>query len=133
MPKGKRPRLAPDDVLQGRVRPDVRALVSLIHDVNPSGRDHLPAAEIARRYTVKARLQSLLVRRFAAEIDVDPVPGEPRLASLRHRGSGVDACHAVIAELDDDARSWVQRALDLGTQDDEQPAPLDLATPPSEP
>ncbi len=35
--KGKKARLTAEDVLEGRARPDVRALLSLIHDVNPSG------------------------------------------------------------------------------------------------
>lgn len=122
MPKGKKAHPDPDDVLEGRVRPAVRDLISLIHDVNPSGHDHLPAREMARRYAQKSRLQSLLVRRFADDLDVEPILGEPHLASLRHRSSGVDACHAVVAELDDDARSWVQHALDLAALPPSAPA-----------
>ena len=125
MSKGKKARLSSDDVLAGRARPDVRDLIELIHDVNPSGHEHLSAREIAGRYAVKSRLQSLLVRRFADDLGVEPVRGEPHLVTLRHRPSGQDACHALVRELDDDARSWVQRAIDLG--DD---AADDLSSPP---
>jgi hypothetical protein len=104
-------RLDPDDVLEGRVRPGAREILALIHDVNPSGYD-LPPKESARRYAQKSRLQSLLVRRFADEIQVEP-GDEPGVVGLRHRSSGADACHAIIASLDDDARSWVQMRLDL--------------------
>ena len=126
MSKGKRARLVSDDVLSGRVRPDVRDLIELIHDVNPSGHEHLLAREITDRYAVKSRLQSLLVRRFADDLVVEPVRGEPHLVTLRHRPSGQDACHALVRELDDDARSWVQRAIDLGDGDDD----ADLSPPP---
>jgi hypothetical protein len=111
-------RLDPDDVLEGRARPGARELLALIHEVNPSGHDHLPAREIAHRYAQKSRLQSLLVRRFGDEILVEPGDGEG-VVGLRHRTSGEDACHAVLASLDEDARSWVQRELDLGGGDDE--------------
>ena len=120
MSKQKSPhrRLDPDDVIGGRVRPSARELLALIHEVNPSGHDHLGAREIARRYALKSRLQSLLLRRFPDEILVEPAD-EAGVIGLRHRGSGVDACHAVLASLDDDARSWAQRELDVGAGDDD--------------
>lgn len=123
MSKGKKARFTSEDVLAGRARPDVRDLLDLIRSVNPSGHEHLPAREIAGRYAVKSRLQSLLVRRFGDDLVVEPVRGEPHLVTLRHRPSGVDACHALVRELDDDARSWVQRAIDLGDDGDVSPPP----------
>jgi hypothetical protein len=110
-------RLDADDVLDGRARPSARDLIALIHDVNPSGHD-LPSRETARRYAQKSRLQSLLIHRYAEEIVVEHTD-EPGVIGLRHRTSGVDACHAVLASLDDDARSWAQRQLDLGGEDEE--------------
>lgn len=105
---------SPDDVIAGRAHLRARDLCSLIHDVNPSGRP-LPPAEAARRYAQKSRLQSILIREFAAETEVRPEPNKEGVISLRHRFTGADACHAVLAELDEDARSWAQRELDLGT------------------
>jgi hypothetical protein len=106
MSKRQRPagrRLDPQDVLAGRVRPTAVELLDLIHRVNPTGRE-LPAREAELRYRQKARLQSLLVRSFAGEITVVPDPEREGTVSLLHRGRGRDACHAVIAELDEDAR-----------------------------
>jgi hypothetical protein len=117
--KQKKARLDPDDVLEGRSRPNARELLALIHEVNPSGHDHLSPRETARRYAQKSRLQSLLIRRFPDEIRVEPGDDEPGVIGLRHRGSGADACHAVLASLDDDARSWAQRELDLGDEEAE--------------
>ena len=118
MGKNKRSeRLDPDEVLQGRVRPNARELLTLIHDVNPSGHE-LPSRDNARRYALKSRLQSLLVRRFPDEILVEP-GDEPAVVGLRHRASGADACHALLATLDEDARSWVQLQLDLGGDEEE--------------
>ena len=132
MSKQKKPhrRLDPDEVLEGRARPDARELLALIHEVNPSGHEHLPAREIARRYAQKSRLQSLLVRRFPEEILVEPAD-EHGVIGLRHRASGEDACHAVLASLDEDARSWAQRQLDLGGGDEDE-APGDLTLTPRE-
>jgi hypothetical protein len=104
--------LDPEDVLSDRVKPTAAELLQLIHRENPTGRE-LPAREAEIRYARKARLQSLLVRRFADELDVAADPALPGTISLRHRGHGRDACHAVLAALDDDARSWAQRELDL--------------------
>jgi hypothetical protein len=113
-------RLDADDVLEGRARPNARELIALIHDVNPSGHD-LSARDTARRYAQKSRLQSLLIHRYAEEILVEPTD-EPGVIGLRHRSSGADACHAVLASLDDDARSWAQRQIDLGADEEEEGA-----------
>jgi hypothetical protein len=112
--RARRHKPSPDDVIAGRAHLRARDLCSMIHDVNPSGRP-LPPAEAARRYAQKSRLQSLLIREFASETEVRPEPNKEGVISLRHRPTGADACHAVLAELDEDARSWAQRELDLGT------------------
>ena len=111
--KPAKQRLDPEDVIAGRGRPLLaRELIELIRDVNPTGRD-LPAKEIARRYAQKSRLQSVLIRRFADDLVVAPDPDEPGVVSVRHRPLDTSACHALVNELDEDARSWVQRELDL--------------------
>src|SRR5438552_665869 len=111
--KRHRDRVTAEDVLAGRVQPDARELLRLIHAVNPTGRD-LAKDEIARRYDIKARLQSLLVRHFSGDLDVVADATDPGVVSLRHRYLPSDGCHARVAALDEDARSWVQLQIDLG-------------------
>lgn len=118
---GKRRALDADDVLAGRVKPSAVELLDLIHRINPTGRE-LGAREAEIRYAQKARLQSLLVRRFADEIEVVPDPDHEGTVSLLHRGRGRDGCHAVIATLEDDARAWVQMQIDLGPPSSAAPA-----------
>ena len=112
MSKRKATPLDADDVLAGRVKASAAELLQLIHRENPTGRE-LGARETEQRYARKARLQSLLVRRFADELEVALDPAQPGTVSLHHRGHGRDGCHALLASLDEDARSWVQRELDL--------------------
>jgi hypothetical protein len=123
-----------DDVLAGRRRPTAAEVLDLIHRANPTGRD-VGAREAELRYAQKARLQSLLVRRFQAELEVVPDPAHDGTVSLRHRGHGRDGCHAVVATLDDDARAWVQLQLDLGMHLIVTPAvrPSGRAAPPPPP
>jgi hypothetical protein len=120
-----RPAADPDEVLSGRVKVTAAEVLALIHWVNPTGRD-LPAREAELRYAQKARLQSLLVRRFGPELEVVPDPELEGTVSIRHRGHGRDACHAVLDALDVDARAWVQLQLDLGP-------PSSAAAPPHAP
>lgn len=56
------------------------------------------------QYGLKAKLQALLIRLHAELLKVvaDGAPGE---VSRRHKIEGRDACHAVVASLDDAARS----------------------------
>jgi hypothetical protein len=108
----------PEDVLSGRAHVDVRALMRLIHAVNPTGRTMRPDNR-ERRYGLKSRLQSLLVAEYADDLEVVRDASDENLVTLRHRVLG-DGCHARITDLDDDARSWVQLQLDLAAWDDEQ-------------
>ncbi|HTP30001.1 MAG TPA: hypothetical protein VMK12_30630, partial [Anaeromyxobacteraceae bacterium] len=94
----------------GRVR--APQLVKLIHEVNPTGLEMEPAAE-RRRYALKSRLQSLLIRTFSDDVAVLPVPEQEDVVALHYRPHHRDACHAVVSELDDDARSLVRLKLDL--------------------
>ena len=112
MSKRKAAPLDPDDVLAGRVKPGAADLLQLIHRENPTGRE-LGAHETAVRYARKARLQSLLIHRFAGELEVTLDPAQPGTVSLRHRGHERDGCHAVLDALDEEARSWAQRELDM--------------------
>ncbi|AKT39202.1 hypothetical protein [Chondromyces crocatus] len=110
--RGRGTPLDPEDVLSGRVRVTSNELASLIRAVNPTGLKLAPA-ETTRRYTLKRRLQSLLVRRFGDELRISPYSAHAGVVSLQLELSGSDACHAVVADLDEDARSFVQQALDF--------------------
>ena len=97
--------LSAQDALDPRSKPSMDELFRLIHSVNPTDRGLAPA-ETARRYAVKSRLQSLLVRRFGHTLTVEE-DGEGVIL-LRQRTGDRDFCHAVLATLDDDARAWVR-------------------------
>lgn len=107
-----------EDVIAGRIRPDARDLIALVHEVNPTGHG-LDRKETARRYALKNRLQSMLVRRFPDDIDAVPALDAPGTITLRYRPLDLDACHTLLAELDEDARSRVQHIIDT-REDDER-------------
>jgi hypothetical protein len=94
------------------VLPSAREIIDLIHGVNPTGRE-VDKREAARRYAIKTRLQSLLVERFSEELEVVPDDKEG-VVLLRHKYLGLAASHAIVADLQDAARAWVQLQLDLG-------------------
>lgn len=99
------------DVLARRMPAKASELLEIIHAINPTGR-LLGAADERRRYELKARLQSLLIRNFADDLVV--TADAPGVVSIRHRYLAQDACHARIDELDDDARARVRWMLDVG-------------------
>ncbi len=88
-------------------------LIRIIHEVNPTGRE-LPRDVQRRRYALKSKLQSVLVREFGEDVAVAAVPGEEGMVGLRYRPEDRDACHARLDELDDDARAALRLRLDLG-------------------
>lgn len=114
-------------VLAGGVRPSAAELVALIRQINPTGRD-LPATATQRRYQLKSRLQSLLLCRFGEDVEILVEPEREGVALLRYRGvERGDAAHALLAELDEDARSIVQHRLDTaGAAVHEVPPPMEL-------
>ncbi|MBL8954249.1 MAG: hypothetical protein JNK82_25955 [Myxococcaceae bacterium] len=90
-------------------RSDAASLIELIREVNPTGRE-LDAKTERRRYALKSRLQSLLLRLYPDDIEVTPAGDSPGIVGLSHRRS--DACHAVIDDLDVDVRARVRFRLD---------------------
>lgn len=120
MPKRRHRSELPDaeDVLAGRATADALTLIRMINVVNPTGRA-MAGKSREQRYHLKSRLQSLLVRDHADYLEVKRDPRDEHLVTLRHHVLG-DGCHAMVAELDDDARSWVQMQLDLTTWDANQ-------------
>ncbi len=108
------------ELLEGRAPPELKRLASLIRDVNPTGRD-LSRVETLTRYALKSRLQSLLIRTYRDELRVVPDARGEHTVSIAHRFHPIDGCHAIVADLDDDARAWVRWRLD--TRDSLLPPP----------
>ncbi|MGC4114108.1 MAG: hypothetical protein QM765_05670 [Myxococcales bacterium] len=100
-----------ESILRGRVEAEPRQLLDVIHAVNPTGHG-LDTAETQRRYALKSRLQSLLVRRFRDDLVIEPEADG--IVGLRLRSVAGDACHARLCDLEDDARAWLRLQLDLG-------------------
>ncbi len=90
--------------------PPLARLIAMIRDVNPTGR-RVGRSEADARYAVKASLQSVLIRLYRDELSAEPHPSDGGVVSLRHDLLDVDACHAVVESLDDDARTWVEEAI----------------------
>jgi tetratricopeptide (TPR) repeat protein len=105
--------LDPERVLNGKSTVSVESLMELIREVNPTDRQ-MPKPERRQRYELKSALQSLLVRRFADQLCVEPDDRNEGVVLLRHRSQPIQAGHAIVNELEDDARAWVQMQLDLG-------------------
>ena len=90
--------------------PPLARLIAMIRDVNPTGR-RVGRSEADARYAIKSSLQSVLIRLYRDELSVEPHPSDGGVVSLRHDLLDVDACHAVVESLDDDARTWVEEAI----------------------
>ncbi len=125
--KAKKDRLLePAEVLDGSVEYRIEELFDLIHRVNPTrdrvnpSRQWISKKELVRRYTLKNRLQSLLIRRFGDDHLKVETTEQAGVISLEHISGLRDACHAIAAELEPDARSWVRRQLDLAAHGDEE-------------
>jgi len=91
-------------------------LVHLIRTLNPTAKA-LDEAERQQRYVLKSELQSLLLTHFPGDVSVVPEPGTPGLVLLSLRAGGGSAGHALLHELEDDARSRAQRMLDEASTD----------------
>ncbi|MGD8444052.1 MAG: hypothetical protein PVH37_08110 [Desulfobacterales bacterium] len=116
----KKKTIRPEDLLAGRASATARELIRLIHRINPTKAGVEPQ-KAAHRYRLKARLQSLLIRRFGEGLIVEqPDVNQPQLIGIRLRNFDEDACHALIHELDEDARSWAQRQIDESQLDHSQ-------------
>lgn len=108
----KRKSIQPEDLLTERASATARDLIRMIHRINPTQKGVEPR-KAAHRYRLKARLQSLLIRRFGEDLIIEqPDVNQPQLIGIRLRNFDEDACHAPIHELDEDARSWAQRQID---------------------
>ena len=120
--KPGRHRLDPIEVIEGRTPVSLDELFRLVHEVNPTGQA-LSEPERKRRYAFKARLQSLLVLRFADHVEAVADPQNPAVVSIQRRGLAGDACHAILDELEPEARSLVRRQLDERAHSVETPVP----------
>lgn len=89
----------------------------LIRAENPTDRG-LPRDEQQRRYRRKSALQSRLVEDYADELTFTrDDPRTPSLIAIRHRLLDAEACHAILEELSEAARSIAQRALDVSSDE----------------
>jgi hypothetical protein len=112
--------IQPEDLLAERTSATAHDLIRMIHRVNPT-KEGVEPRKAAHRYRLKARLQSLLIRRFGEGLIIEqPDVNQPQLIGIRLRNLDEDACHALIHELDEDARSWVQRQIDESRLDPSQ-------------
>jgi len=111
--KGKKKKtIRPEDLLAEKVPATARDLIRTIHRINPT-KEGVEPKEASDRYRLKAALQSLLIRRFGEGLIIEqPDVNQPALIGIRLRNFNEDACHAMIQELDEDARSWAQRRID---------------------
>jgi len=110
----KRIELDPYEVLDERVLVTAHELIQLIHQINPTNKKK-SSKMASESYRLKARLQSMLIRQFKDSLQVElPDPENTQIVGLCLRHFNEDACHALINELDDDARSWTQRQIDEG-------------------
>jgi len=99
------------EILAGKISVTALELIRLIHKINPT-REDASNAETRNRYSLKAQLQSLLIQKFKDNLIVMPDPDNPELVSLQLKHFDENACHALVQELDDAARSWVKMEMD---------------------
>lgn len=107
-----------EDVLR-RGRATAAELIELIRKENPTGRG-LPRRAENERYRRKSALQSLLIERYATDIALVR-DGATEIVTIRHRLLDADACHAVLGDLSEEARSIALRTLDLDDADGDAP------------
>jgi len=103
-----------EDILTDRVSVTALELIRLIRRINPTKKD-IARRETEKRYRIKARLQSLFINKFKNDLQVIPDPNDERLVSLKLKYFDENACHAMVSELDDPARSWVQMEMNPET------------------
>jgi hypothetical protein len=129
----KKKTIQPEDLLAERTSATARDLIRMIHRINPT-KEGVEPRRAAHRYRLKARLQSVLIRRFGEGLIIEqPDVNRPQLIGIRLRNFDEDACHALIHELDEDARSWAQRQIDEGQLDHSQDLPkMDSQAPSSQ-
>jgi hypothetical protein len=93
-------------VLAGSELPELDVLLELIRSLNPSRLELDPAAR-ELRYAWKAQLQSVLLRRYGAELEVFTT-SRPGIVGIRRRGVRGDGGHARVSRLDADVRAYVE-------------------------
>lgn len=91
-------------------------LVALVHAVNPTDRG-LSDAERDRRYALKARLQSRLLRDWPDHLELQ-LDEDTGVLAIEHRGHRRDAAHVPLSALDPDARALVRQRLSLPDEPD---------------
>jgi hypothetical protein len=88
-------------------------IITLIKKVNPT-RLSLDESDRERGYQVKHRLQSLLLEQYGDSFHLIPHPANPGIILIKHRLlPSIDACHADLAALSDQAIDRVESAAPL--------------------
>lgn len=118
--------LDPECVAAGEGRPGVAELIALIHRINPTDRG-LGEAEKARRYAIKAKLQSRLVRDWAGHLEIREE--DDNVLAISHRGHSRDAAHVPRSALEPDARMIVDRLLAFGADEPGLTTPYPITSP----
>lgn len=103
-------RLSAEEALRPGAKPGVEDLYVLINGINPTEASLMHHREKDRRYVIKARLQSLLLRRYPEMVTIED-DGEGTVV-LMHIDGDRDFCHAVVEDLDEDVRPLVALWLD---------------------
>jgi hypothetical protein len=108
-------RLTAEEALRPDANPTLEELWTLINGINPTEAALMHHRKKDRRYVLKARLQSLLLRRYPAMVTIED-DGEGTVV-LMHIDGDRDFCHAMIEDLDADVRPLVDLWLDEGYSD----------------
>jgi hypothetical protein len=108
-PRGRRPLTTEEVEAQlSSAEGTVQEFCELIRRTNPT-RLPLEAAERARRYELKCRLQSELIRRFGEQLQV--VALRDGIVALRLREGRGDGGHTKVKRLSPEARAFVEAQL----------------------
>ena len=115
--KVKQQSLDPNKVIAGKIPVTALELIRLIHQVNPTPLE-LESTAAASRYTIKSRLQSLLLRNFRDSVVVrQDDPKNPHIISIKLKLFEEDACHACIWDLDEDVSSRIMLFRDADSRE----------------
>lgn len=86
-------------------------LVRLIKQINPTPQVHLSPEEKDHAYSLKTKLQNLLLETYGELFDLEPAPWDENIVLLRYRPSPLlDACHAKLHLLTAKALAQVRKA-----------------------
>lgn len=107
-------RMTAEAALRPGANPTVEELYTLINGINPTEAGLMNYRKKDRIYVLKARLQSLLLRRYPDWVTIED-DGEGTVV-IGHIDGERDFCHAVVEDLDPDVQDLIELWL---SEDDE--------------